>query len=88
MFNEGISKEGELIEVGTELGILKKSGAFYALGDVKLGQGRENVKVFLKDNPEIALEIKRLITEDGQPAPEDDAETPEPVAAVGAAGAD
>ena len=96
MFDEGISKEGELIEVGTELGVLKKSGSFYALGDVKLGQGRENVKVFLKDNPDIALEIKRLITQDGQPAPEDDppgdaeddAETSAPVAAVGVAGAD
>ena len=88
MFNEGISKEGELIEVGTELGVLKKSGSFYAYGDVKLGQGRENVKVFLKDNPDIALEIERLITGDGQPAPEDDAETPAPVAGVGVEVAD
>ena len=86
MFNEGISKEGELIEVGTELGVLKKSGSFYALGDVKLGQGRESVKVFLKDNPDVALEIERLITEDSKPAAEDDAEDdaemPAPVAAV------
>ena len=92
MFNEGISKEGELIEVGTEMGILKKSGSFYALGDVKLGQGRENVKVFLKDNPDIAIEIERLIMEDGKPAPEDDpeddAETPAPAVAVGVEGAD
>ena len=88
MFNEGISKEGELIEVGTEMGVLKKSGSFFAFGDVKLGQGRENGKQFLKDNPDIALEIERLITEDGQPAPEDDAATPEAVAAVGVEGAD
>jgi len=88
MFNEGISKEGELIELGTELGILKKSGSFYAYGDVKLGQGRENVKVFLKENLDIALEIERLITEDDKPSPVDDEETPEPVAAVGVEGSD
>jgi recombination protein RecA len=88
MFNQGISKEGELIELGTELGVLKKSGSFYAFGDVKLGQGRESVKVFLKDNPDIALEIEGLITEDGNPAPEEDLESPVPVAAVGVEGAD
>ena len=72
MFNEGISKEGELIEVGTEMGVVKKSGSFYSFGELKLGQGRENAKDFLKENPDTALEIERLITQDDQPAPEGD----------------
>ena len=62
MFNEGISKEGELIELGTEMGFLKKSGAFYSFGDIKLGQGRENCKRFLRDDPETAARIEELIT--------------------------
>ncbi|MCL0028884.1 recombinase RecA [Dehalococcoidia bacterium] len=72
MFNEGISKEGELIEIGTEMGVVKKSGSFYSFGELKLGQGRENAKDFLKDNLDTACEIKRLITQDGQPEREDD----------------
>ena len=51
MFNEGISKEGELLELGTEMGFIKKSGSFYSYGDVRLGQGRENCKRFIKDDP-------------------------------------
>ncbi len=83
MFNEGISKEGELIEIGTEMGVVKKSGSFYTFGELKLGQGRENAKDFLKENPEAALEIERLITEDGEPTPEDDpAASPNGVASV------
>tara|TARA_Y100000294_G_scaffold115399_1_gene107054 strand:- start:935 stop:2002 length:1068 start_codon:yes stop_codon:yes gene_type:complete len=62
MFNQGISKEGELIEIGTEKGVVKKSGAFYSFGEVKLGQGRENVKEFLRENPDIAQRIESMVT--------------------------
>src|SRR5438128_525079 len=48
MFNEGISRVGNIVDIGTDLGILRKSGAFYSFGDQRLGQGRENVKDFLK----------------------------------------
>lgn len=61
MFNEGISKEGDLIEMGEESGVIKKRGSFYSFGETKLGQGREAVKVFLKENESIANEIESLI---------------------------
>src|SRR5438552_5113261 len=61
MFNEGISRIGSLIDLGTELNVLRKSGAFYSYGDQRLGQGRENVKDFLKANPELADEIEAQI---------------------------
>ncbi|ATU05740.1 recombinase RecA [Candidatus Gracilibacteria bacterium HOT-871] len=61
MYNEGISKIGEIIDIGVNLDIIKKSGAFYSYGDKKLGQGRENVKKFLTENPEIANEIEEII---------------------------
>src|ERR1700736_5227100 len=61
MFNEGISKEGGLIDMAVELGLVKKSGAFFSYGETRLGQGRENAREFLKKNPEIAQEIERLI---------------------------
>lgn len=61
MFGEGISKEGELIDYGVKLDIVDKSGAWLSYGDKKLGQGKENAKVFLKENPEIAQEIEEKI---------------------------
>ena len=61
MFNEGISRIGSIVDLGTELNVLKKSGAFYSFGDQRLGQGRENVKEFLKANPEVADEIEAQI---------------------------
>jgi len=61
MFNEGISKTGDLLDLGTESNIINKSGAFYSFGDTKLGQGRENSKVFLKNNPKITKEIDSLV---------------------------
>jgi recombination protein RecA len=62
MFNEGISKEGELLELGTEKGFVKKSGSFYSFGDIRLGQGRENCKRFLREDPEMAGRLEALIT--------------------------
>lgn len=61
MFGEGISKEGELIDYGVKLDVVDKSGAWFSYKDKKLGQGRENAKVFLRQNPEIADEIKNTI---------------------------
>jgi len=61
MYNEGISKIGELVDTGTDLEIIKKSGSFYSYGDTKLGQGRENVKTFLRENPKVAAEIEEVI---------------------------
>src|ERR671928_932733 len=61
MYNEGISKEGGLLDLAVELGIAKKTGAFFSYGETRLGQGRENARDFLKKNTEIAQEIERLI---------------------------
>jgi recombination protein RecA len=63
LYSEGISKEGNLLDVGLELGIIKKSGAFYSFGDIRLGQGRENAREFLRQNPEHAASIERQIRE-------------------------
>ena len=60
MFNEGISKQGELLEIGVEKGFVTKRGAFYSFGDLRLGQGRENAKQFLKDNSDIGSQIEDL----------------------------
>src|SRR5213592_868466 len=61
MYNEGISKEGGLIDLAVELGLVKKSGAFFSYGETRLGQGRENSREFLKKNKDMAQEIERLI---------------------------
>ena len=63
MFGEGISKVGEIIDLGVKLGIVQKSGAWFNYGDVRLGQGRDNAKQFLKDNPAVADEIEKLVRE-------------------------
>jgi recombination protein RecA len=57
MFNEGISYEGDVLDVATDAEVVKKAGAFYSFGEIKLGQGRENSKKFLKENPEITEKI-------------------------------
>jgi len=61
MFGEGISKEGELVDYGVKLDIIDKSGAWFSYGEMRLGQGRENVKALLKENLEVALEIEEKI---------------------------
>jgi recombination protein RecA len=61
MFNEGISREGGLIDIGLEMGIVKKSGAFFSVGDIRLGQGRENAKEYLRQNPDVAEAIEAQI---------------------------
>lgn len=61
-FGEGISKIGEIVDLGTELGILKKSGSWYSYNETKIGQGRDAVKNMLRDNPELCEEIEAQIT--------------------------
>jgi len=61
MFGEGISKTGEIVDYGVKLDIIDKAGAWFSYGDTKIGQGRENAKVFLKDNPSISKEIEDKI---------------------------
>jgi recombination protein RecA len=61
MFNEGISKAGNLIDVGTEMGIVKKSGAHFSYGETKVGLGRENAKEFLRQNPAVMEALEREI---------------------------
>jgi recombination protein RecA len=61
MFDHGISKEGNIIDLGLELGLITKAGAFFSYGDVRLGQGRESAKQYLTQNPELAQEIEQRI---------------------------
>ena len=61
MYNEGISKVGDIIDLATQLEIVAKRGAFFSYGDVRLGQGRENAKEFLRQNSEISLEIETAV---------------------------
>ncbi len=63
IFGEGISKMGEIIDMGVELGILQKSGSWFSYNDSKIGQGRDSVKQFLTDNPEMSDEIEKKIRE-------------------------
>ena len=61
MYGEGISKTGELVDIGVKVGVVEKSGSWYSYGDERIGQGRENAKSFLKANPATALEIEDKI---------------------------
>jgi recombination protein RecA len=61
MYGEGISKMGELVDIGVKAGVVEKSGAWYSYGDERIGQGRENAKLFLKQNPSVALAIEDKI---------------------------
>jgi recombination protein RecA len=61
MFDSGISREGNIIDLGVTLGPIKKAGAFFSYGDVRLGQGRESAKKYLKENPELAQEIEQQV---------------------------
>ena len=63
LFGQGISKMGEMVDIGVDAGILKKSGSWFSYGETKLGQGREAVKQLLADNPELQEEITAQIKE-------------------------
>jgi recombination protein RecA len=63
IYNEGISKEGELVDIGAELGVVEKTGAWFSYGKERIGQGKDNARQFLKENPAIAAEIENRIRE-------------------------
>ncbi len=63
MYGKGISREGGLLDMGLDFGIISKSGSWYSYGEERLGQGRENAKEFLRDNPDIAQEIEKKVRE-------------------------
>jgi len=76
MYGEGVSKTGEIVDIGVEYNIIEKSGAWYSYNDAKIAQGRESAKMFLMDNPEVALEIENKIKDAvaGANLPEEEAE--------------
>jgi len=61
MFNEGISKSGDILDLAAKFEVVTKRGAFYSYGDTRLGQGRENSKDFLRQNPDLMSEIEGYI---------------------------
>ena len=63
MYGEGISKTGELIDLGVKIGIVEKSGSWFSYGEERIGQGRENAKTFLKEHIDIAADIELKIRE-------------------------
>jgi recombination protein RecA len=63
MYNEGISKTGDLIDIGTQLGMITKRGAYYSFQDERIGQGRENAKQYLREHPEITAQIDKAVRE-------------------------
>jgi recombination protein RecA len=80
MYGEGISKTGEVIDLGVDHGVIKKSGSWFSYGDTKLGQGRDAVKSLLEDNPELMAELEHKIKDAIQPttaSKETTAEEPE-----------
>ena len=74
MYNEGISKTGEILDLASKVGIVEKSGAWYSYDGERIGQGRENAKIFLKENPETALEIENKIRSDKDKEDKEDKE--------------
>jgi recombination protein RecA len=87
MFGEGISREGSLLDVAAEEGIVRKAGAWYTFDGDQLGQGRENAKQFLRDNPEIAVQLQdRVLRAVGVIVEDDETEAGDDLAAE--AGAD
>jgi len=77
MFDSGISAEGDLLDMAIKDEVVKKSGAWFSYEDVRLGQGRENVKQFLKDNPDLFAEIRQAVLAKRAPATAEDAEKPD-----------
>ena len=61
MYGTGISKTGEMVDIGVMYNVIQKSGAWFSYGDMRLGQGRENVKAYFEQNPEFAAEIEEKI---------------------------
>lgn len=77
LYNEGVSRESEIIELGVERGIVDKTGAWYSYKGDRLGQGKENVRVHLRENPELAAEIEGLVRAEALPSSSEAAEVSE-----------
>ena len=77
LYGEGISHEGELVELGVKEGLVGKAGSWYSYKDAKIGQGKDNARQYLKDHPEIADEIETAIRAKYLSSPEEETETPE-----------
>ena len=78
MFGKGISREGDILDLAADCGVIVKSGAWYAYNDAKIGQGRENAKQFLKDNLQVCEEVERKVREHyGLPVPQAEGGEPE-----------
>ncbi|MBW3667490.1 MAG: hypothetical protein KY394_07840, partial [Actinobacteria bacterium] len=88
MFGHGISREGSLLDVAVDHGIVKKSGAWYTFDEDQLGQGRENSKQFLRENPEVAVQLQAKVFEAVGLAPSDESEAEDAEAAEEGAKAD
>ena len=82
MFNEGISKEGDLVDLGESLGVIRKSGSFYSFEETRLGQGRENAKAFLREHEDVASSIASLIRAKSDGAQGSDKKADKPVRAA------
>jgi recombination protein RecA len=78
LFGEGISKIGEIIDMGVKAGIVEKSGSWYSFNSTRIGQGRENAREFLKANPEMADEIEKLVRNKSNILVDELLGTPEP----------
>jgi recombination protein RecA len=75
MYDEGISKEGDVLDLGVELGLIEKRGSYYSHGDDRLAQGRENTKLALRENPALCVQIENTIRrESGLPEVNEPAE--------------
>ena len=70
MYGEGVSKIGELIDLGVKAGVVEKSGAWFSYDSVRIGQGRENAKAFLKENPDMAAKIEAAVRQNAGPIAE------------------
>ena len=81
MFNEGISVSGDLVDLAVEDEIIKKAGAWFSYGEVRLGQGRETAKQFLRDNQDIFTEIRGKVVLNRMPPPAPKEEPPSPTEA-------
>jgi len=78
MFDQGISREGDLLDLATECGVVDKSGSWFTFGSTKIGQGRETAKQFLKDNPDVFDNIRKLVLKQKGITADDEAEKAEP----------
>jgi recombination protein RecA len=78
MYGEGISKIGEIIDLGAKAGVIEKSGSWFSYNSTRIGQGRENVREFLKNNPDLAAEIEKAVRKNAGPIQQEMLGAPEP----------